>query len=74
MPIEIKEEKYTQIHKRINNIHSFMVHENELCLGGTDEYGEDLTIWFDCYDFLEWIDTENLEYIKEKLSKYIKEK
>ena len=51
-----------------------MVHENELCLGGTDEHGEDLTIWFDAYNFLEWIDTENLEYIKEKLIKYIKTK
>ena len=51
----------------MNNINTFQVHENELCLRGTDEHGEDFTCWFDAYDFLDWIDTENLEYIKEKL-------
>tara|TARA_R110000744_G_scaffold187959_1_gene307293 strand:+ start:352 stop:579 length:228 start_codon:yes stop_codon:yes gene_type:complete len=73
-PIEIQEEKQELIHKRMNNINTFQVHENELCLRGTDEHGEDFTCWFDAYDFLDWIDTENLEYIKEKLIKYIKEK
>ena len=51
-----------------------MAHENEVCLRGTDEYGKDFTIWFDSYDFLKWIDKEQLEYIKEKLTKYIKTK
>jgi len=62
------------IHKRMNDINTFQAHKNELYLRGKDEYGKDFQVCFDSYDFLEWIDTENLEYIKEKLSKYIKEK
>lgn len=57
-------------HKRLN-IHTFMAHENEVCLGGTDENGEELCIWFDSYEFIEWIDKD---HIKEKLTKYINEK
>ena len=32
-----------------------------------DEYGKDFQICFDAYNFLEWIDTEALEHIKEKV-------
>jgi len=71
---ETQEEEVMQKHKRMNDINSFQVHENELCLRGTDEHGLDFTCWFDAYDFLEWIDTENIEYIKEKLIKYINTK
>jgi hypothetical protein len=60
-------------HKRLNDINTFMAHENELCLRGTDEHGEDLTIWFDSYDFLRWVNKFELEYIKEKLIKHIQE-
>ena len=60
----------TDTHKRIN-IHTFMAHENELCFAGTDEYGEQITVWFDSYEFLQSCDCE---HIKEKLTKYIKEK
>ena len=56
-------------HKRLN-IHTFMTHENEVCLGGTDENGQELCIWFDSYEFIEWIDKD---HIKEKLTKYIKQ-
>jgi hypothetical protein len=62
------------IHKRMNDINTFQAHENELYLRGTDEYGKDFQICFDSYNFLEWIDTEHLEYIKEQLNKYIKTK
>ena len=62
------------IHKRMNDINTFQAHENEVYLRGTDEYGKDFQICFDSYNFLEWIDTENLEYIKEQLIKYIQKK
>lgn len=60
-------------HKRLN-IHTFCAHDNETCIAGTDEHGEELCIWFDSYEFLRWIDKEQLEYIKQQLTKYIKEK
>ena len=62
------------IHKRMNDINTFQAHENEVYLRGTDEYGKDFQICFDSYTFLEWIDTEHLEYIKEQLVKHIKTK
>ena len=62
------------IHKRMNDINTFQAHENEVYLRGTDEYGNDFQICFDSYNFLEWIDTENLKYIKKQLTKYIKKK
>ena len=71
---EQKEQKDALIHKRMNDINTFQAHENELYLRGTDEYGKDFQICFDSYNFLEWIDTEHLEYIKKQLTKYIKTK
>jgi|TARA_R110002050_G_scaffold20684_1_gene58234 hypothetical protein len=62
------------IHKRMNDINTFQAHENEVYLRGTDEYGKDFQICFDSYNFLEWIDTEHLKYIKKQLTKYIKTK
>ena len=60
------------IHKRMNDINTFQAHENEVYLRGTDEYGKDFQICFDSYNFLEWIDTERLKYIKKQLIKHIK--
>jgi hypothetical protein len=62
------------IHKRMNDINTFQAHENEVYLRGTDEYGNDFQICFDSYNFLEWIDTEQIEYIQKQLIKYIKRK
>lgn len=62
------------VHKRMNDINTFQAHENEVYLRGTDEYGKDFQICFDAYDFLEWIDKENIIYIKEQLNKYINKK
>tara|TARA_R110002012_G_scaffold317914_1_gene535220 strand:- start:426 stop:647 length:222 start_codon:yes stop_codon:yes gene_type:complete len=62
------------IHKRMNDINTFQAHENEVYLRGTDECGNDFQICFDSYNFLEWIDKEQLEYIKEQLTKYINTK
>ena len=80
---ELEKEKETErsyspvtemIHKRMNDINSFQAYENEVYLRGTDEYGTDFQMCFDAYNFLEWIDTEHLEYIKKQLTKYIKKK
>jgi hypothetical protein len=69
-----EEEEDELIHKRMNDINTFQAHENEVYLRGTDEYGKDFQICFDSYNFLEWIDTEHLKYIKKQLIKYIKTK
>ena len=71
MKEEIKEEL---IHKKMNDINTFQAHENEVYLRGTDEYGKYFQICFDSYDFLEWIDKEQIEYIQEQLVEYIKSK
>ena len=71
---EEEEEEEEHIHKRMNNIHTFHEHEGELALGGADEYGKEFTIWFDTYDFLNTINNEQIEYIKQNLIKYIEEK
>ena len=73
-PIPLEEPKEELIHKAMNNINTFQAHENEVYLRGTDEYGQDFHVVFDSYDFLKWIDKEQLEYIKEKLKKYIESK
>lgn len=62
------------IHKRMNNINTFQCAEGEVFLRGTDEYGQDFQICFDAYDFIDWIDNDKVEYIKEKLIKHIKTK
>jgi len=71
---EIFKEKNELIHKRMNDINTFQACENEVYLRGTDEYGQDFQICFDSYNFLEWIDSEHLEYIKKQLIKHIKTK
>jgi hypothetical protein len=73
-PIPIEEPKDELIHKRMNDINTFQACENEVYLRGTDEYGKDFQICFDSYNFLEWIDTEHLEYIKKQLVKHINSK
>ena len=60
--------------KRLHEINTFQCHENELYLRGKDEHGEDFMICFDAFNFLEWIDTEQIEYIKQQTIKYIKSK
>jgi hypothetical protein len=67
-------DSHEMINKRMNNINTFQCCDGELYLKGTDEYGKDFQICFDAYDFLNWIDTENIEYIKEQLIKNIQKK
>jgi|TARA_R110001583_G_scaffold72476_1_gene202855 hypothetical protein len=63
-----------EIHKRLHEINTFQAHENEIYLRGKDENGKDLTICFDAFNFLEWIDKDQIEYIKEQVIKHIKNK
>jgi len=71
-PIPLEEDK--ELHKRLHEINTFQCVDNELYLRGKDEYGKDFQICFDAFNFLEWIDKEQLEYIKEKVVKYIQSK
>ncbi|QDP49312.1 MAG: hypothetical protein Unbinned3065contig1007_26 [Prokaryotic dsDNA virus sp.] len=72
--MKIKKIKNIEKHKWLHNINTFHAYKNEICLRGTDEDGKDLTLWIDSYDFLNWIDKEQIEYIKEQLIKHINTK
>tara|TARA_R110000787_G_scaffold213313_1_gene322861 strand:- start:45 stop:461 length:417 start_codon:yes stop_codon:yes gene_type:complete len=69
-----KESEKESTIKRMNDINTFQCCDGELCLRGTDEMGIDFTVWWDAYDFLDWIDTEQLKYIKTQIIKYIDSK
>ena len=61
-------------HKHMYNINTFQAHKNEVYLRGVDENDKDFQVCFDAYNFLDWINSERVEYIKECLIKYIKTK
>jgi hypothetical protein len=64
-----------EIFKSIHDINTFQcTKDNELYLGGVDEYGKDLIICFNAFQFLEWIDTKQIAYIKEQVKKHIDSK
>jgi len=63
-----------EILKRMNDINTFQCCDGEVYLRGTDEQGKDFTVCWDAYDFLNWIDTDTVKYIKEQVIKHIKEK
>ena len=60
------------IHKRMNDINTFQCAEGDIFLRGTDEYGNCLQLSFCAYDFINWISTEEIDYIKEQIIKHIK--
>tara|TARA_R110002153_G_scaffold23786_2_gene76500 strand:+ start:163 stop:456 length:294 start_codon:yes stop_codon:yes gene_type:complete len=60
------------IHKRMNDINTFQCAEGDIFLRGTDEYGDCLQLSFCAYDFINWISTEEIDYIKEQIIKHIK--
>lgn len=62
------------IHKAMNDINTFQCCDGEIYLRGTDEYDQDFQVVFDAYNFLNWIDSEQIEYIKKQLVKHIQEK
>ena len=61
-------EKQEPICKRMNDINSFQTCDGEIYLRGKDEHGEDFIITYDAYDFLNWIDQEQIKYIKKQLN------
>ena len=79
-PIDIEndilkiEQEQELIHKAMNHLNNFHCCEGELYLRGEDEYGKDFQVCFDAYDFLKWIDAEQIEYIKEQVIKHIQQK
>lgn len=60
-------------YKEINDINTLSFNNNELLLSGTDEDGNDVTISFDAFNFIQWLDTKTMNRIKEQTIKYIKE-
>ena len=59
-------------YKRLNDIDSLQATTtNELYIGGKDEQGNDFTIVFDSFNFLQWVDSDSIEYIKEQTIKHI---
>ena len=71
---EVQELEIGDIHKRMNNINTFYTYENDLHLSGTDENGKNFNLCFDSYNFLEYINAEDIDHIKEELIKHIKTK
>ena len=73
MPELEQEEEIQEKHDHLQ-IQSSMVYKDRFCLGGKNEEGEYITIWFDSYEFLRSVNHERLEEIKDKLIKHIKSK
>ena len=65
----MKEMKWQHIH----DIHTFSCSDNEVYICGKDEHGEEITLVFSAFEFLNWIDSPTMNYIKEQTIKYIKE-
>ena len=78
LPLEEQLMKMPELEENLKEIHhdlkieSSVACKDKFCLGGTNENGDYMTIWFDSYEFLKWIDLEKLEEIKTKLIKTIK--
>ncbi|QDP48244.1 MAG: hypothetical protein Unbinned585contig1001_14 [Prokaryotic dsDNA virus sp.] len=56
--------------KRIQDINTFHCSDNEVCLSGKDENGNEFTIVLNAFELLEWLD---IEYIKKQTLKYIEQ-
>jgi|TARA_R110000823_G_scaffold252751_3_gene375307 hypothetical protein len=57
------------IYKNLHDINTFACSDGEIYLSGKDEDGEDITIVFDSYEILQWLD---IKYIKKQTIKHIK--
>ena len=60
------ETKPKEIHHEIT-IESTMVYKDKFCLGGTNENGEYINVWYDSHEFLKTVNIEKLKEIKSKL-------
>ena len=63
-----------EIHKRLHEINTFQCVDNELYLRGKDEWGKNFTVCFDAFNFLDWINKDQIEYIKQRTIEYIESK
>ena len=70
----IDDKKVIAEHWLLKPQNTFQCVDNELYLRGKDEMGKDLTICFDAFNFLEWIDKEQIDYIKQKVIEYVEKK
>ena len=61
--------KFTHIH----DINTFSCSDNEIYLSGRNEEGEDITVVFGAFEFLSWIGSDEIKYIKEQTIKHVKE-
>ena len=57
-------------YKNLHDINTFACSDGEIYLSGKDEDGENITIVFDSYEILQWLD---IKYIKKQTIKYIKQ-
>jgi len=56
-------------YKNLHDINTFACSDGEIYLSGKDEDGENITIVFDSYELLQWLD---IKYIKKQTIKHIK--
>jgi len=56
-------------YKNLHDINTFACSDGEIYLSGKDEDGENITIVFDSYEILQWLD---IKYIKKQTIKHIK--
>ena len=61
--------KFTHIH----DINTFSCSDNEIYLSGRNECGEEITVVFSAFEFLSWIGSDEIKYIKEQTIKHVKE-
>jgi len=66
------EVKNLAIDKRLQNITTFYLEGDEIYLKGKDECDQDFSVCFNAFEFLTWINTSEIDYIKEKLVIHIK--
>ena len=64
----VEKNKQETVFKAIHDINTFACSDNELYLGGKDEYGQDITLVFNAIEILEWLD---IDYMKKQSVKYI---
>jgi ABC-type nitrate/sulfonate/bicarbonate transport system ATPase subunit len=56
-------------YKNLHDINTFACSDGEIYLSGKDEDGENITIVFDSYELLQWLD---VKHIKKQTIKHIK--
>tara|TARA_R110001592_G_scaffold269282_4_gene535609 strand:+ start:1436 stop:1612 length:177 start_codon:yes stop_codon:yes gene_type:complete len=55
----------------MHDINTFHCTDGEIYLSGKDEKGDDITIVFSSYEFLTWINKDEINYIKTQTIKHI---